>query len=223
MKQSEQDVLSIINYLEDFIKPKLSLLEDKLERDLTFLFTRKEKTDCNVWPQIPSFNRFQIRFLKETLLKMGFGVKITDRCEITFQRFNGDLNSAINTLLEIGTYTKSWDGYEANSIDPKIIESSIKLLTQFYHNIPLPEITPNPNGTISFEWETKTSYGHLEIGITTYAFHLNTPRIQLHANREITKINPDEICLLVGKEIYSVLTTPVPASICRIYMKRNKK
>ena len=151
MNHDDQDLLGVINYLHGYINPELTAIADQLKKDHTFLFTRKEKTQYSSYPQIPTFNRNQVRMLRDELLKLGFNSRINDRCEITFQKFEGDLNGKINELLEYGTYEESWDGFGAHPFDSKIIESSIKLLTQFYHNIPLPKISPNPNGTISFE------------------------------------------------------------------------
>jgi len=43
-------------------------------------------------------------------------------------------------------------GYHATGIDPKTSEAASAFLLQLPANIPVPEITADPDGEISFEW-----------------------------------------------------------------------
>lgn len=75
-------------------------------------------------------------------------------------------------LDQFKTLEENWDGYGAL----KISEEAYNTASMFIKNLPptitSPEISPNPNGTITLEWETNTSSAQLEVGRTTYSFFL---------------------------------------------------
>ena len=64
----------------------------------------------------------------------------------------------------------NWDGDGALPIREETTkEDALAVLNQLEIATCAPEITPNPNGTLSFEWETKKGFGQLEIGRTRYS------------------------------------------------------
>jgi len=69
----------------------------------------------------------------------------------------------------------NWDGYGALPIRDETKRNALTVLNQLEIVTCAPEITPNPNGTMSFEWETDQGFGQLEIGRTRYSFC-----VQLH-------------------------------------------
>jgi len=67
------------------------------------------------------------------------------------------LEQTINELEEmfISCSQENWDGYGANPIsDSTFLEaiSIIKMLNATFLHFPMPEITPEPDGDIAFEW-----------------------------------------------------------------------
>jgi hypothetical protein len=81
--------------------------------------------------------------------------------------------SPSEVLYALAALPENWDGYGALHISAETIHNARRALNVLAH-APLPEITPNPNGTISFEWETESSEAHLEIGKTRYSFYAKT-------------------------------------------------
>lgn len=65
-----------------------------------------------------------------------------------------------------------WDGYGALPILEETKGNALAALNQLQVSTSAPEITQNPNGTLSFEWETNQGFGQLEIGLTRYSFCL---------------------------------------------------
>jgi hypothetical protein len=70
-------------------------------------------------------------------------------------------------------YTESnWDGYGALPISGETKRNVLAALSALASGAPPPTVIPNPNGTMSFEWETEHGIGHLEIGKTRYSFYV---------------------------------------------------
>lgn len=72
----------------------------------------------------------------------------------------------------LATLQDNWDGYGAIRIDGDTIKNTKAALASILRAAPAPEIAPNPNGTISLEWETQRGTAHLEIGKTRFGFYL---------------------------------------------------
>lgn len=70
-------------------------------------------------------------------------------------------------------YTEpNWDGYGALPISGETKSNALTALRAFANTAPPPTVVPNPNGTLSLEWETDHGIGHLEIGKTRYSFYV---------------------------------------------------
>ncbi len=67
----------------------------------------------------------------------------------------------------------NWDGYGALPISEAAIRNARFVLERLSHSCPTPDVVPNSNGTISFEWETRSAYACLEIGVTRYALFVD--------------------------------------------------
>jgi hypothetical protein len=77
---------------------------------------------------------------------------------------------ALAMLAELGRLPLNWDGYGALPIDRQTIGNSKGALLLLLRYTPAPDITPNPNGTIGFEWNSDQGEAHLEIGKTRFSF-----------------------------------------------------
>lgn len=73
---------------------------------------------------------------------------------------------------EISVMPENWDGYGAVQFNSETKKNALLALDIILAVAPMPDITPNPNGTISFEWESSYGVGHLEIGRTKYSFYI---------------------------------------------------
>jgi hypothetical protein len=67
---------------------------------------------------------------------------------------------------------ENWDGYGAVRIRTETKQNAIDALEMLHDKVPMPDIIPNPNGTLSFEWESLAGIGHLEIGRTRFSFYI---------------------------------------------------
>jgi hypothetical protein len=71
-------------------------------------------------------------------------------------------------LNEICALSRGWDGYDALPIHPDTAVSARVALSAFTNIGVMPELTPNPNGTISFEWTGDFGDSHIEVGKSRY-------------------------------------------------------
>jgi hypothetical protein len=80
--------------------------------------------------------------------------------------------TATAELSSLSQLASNWDGYGALPIDPRTIQNSRKAIELLVRGLPAPDISPNPNGTISFIWDNDHGIAHLEIGITRFSFYI---------------------------------------------------
>ena len=79
---------------------------------------------------------------------------------------------ALGEIGALGRLGENWDGYGALPIDQITIENARNFIQRLSPRLPLPEISPNPNGTISMEWTSSGALAHLEFGLTKFSFFL---------------------------------------------------
>jgi len=77
---------------------------------------------------------------------------------------------AVASLSEYRDLASNWDGYGALPVGPETIGNSRGALLLLLRYAPAPDVTPNPNGTIGFEWISERGEAHLEIGRTRFSF-----------------------------------------------------
>jgi hypothetical protein len=80
--------------------------------------------------------------------------------------------TATKLLMHLGSMQTNWDGYGARKLQEDTISNSLTILKQLIRYLPAPDIAPNPNGTVSFEWMTTKGVAHLEIGKSRFSFFL---------------------------------------------------
>ena len=79
---------------------------------------------------------------------------------------------AYDNVYALAEMPDDWDGYGAPAFQSSTIENSLGAIRGLLNIAPAPEITPNPNGTVSFERETSSGVSHLEIGEKKFSFYL---------------------------------------------------
>lgn len=85
-----------------------------------------------------------------------------------------DLAEVKRDITELGALCKNWDGYGAIPIPDRTRRNAIAAADQILQWAPSPaDIAPNPNGTISLEWETEFGTAQLEIGLTRCSFYMD--------------------------------------------------
>jgi hypothetical protein len=82
-------------------------------------------------------------------------------------------------IEEFARLPENWDGYRAIRIRTETKQNAIGALEMLDDKVPMPDIIPNPNGMLSFEWESQAGIGHLEIGRTRFSFYIK-PRYVGH-------------------------------------------
>lgn len=102
---------------------------------------------------------------------------------------------------EIALMAENWDGYGAIQIANETARNVKAALSKLYNLVPIPDITPNPNGTISLEWESAEGFAHLEIGRTLYSFYIK-PRSGLPV---LADGNADQIGSDIGSWLADML------------------
>ena len=83
-----------------------------------------------------------------------------------------EISDSTRKISELASMDENWDGYGALRISPETTSNTLSCLDNLLRVAPVPDITPNPNGTISLEWETERGVAHLEIGKTRFSFYL---------------------------------------------------
>ncbi|MGB5833331.1 MAG: hypothetical protein WBG92_15245 [Thiohalocapsa sp.] len=78
-------------------------------------------------------------------------------------------NASFVQLYEISKLLPNWDGYGADPVDSASVDRAATILLALPSRIPSPEITPNPNGTISLDWECAEQAVSLEVGVARYS------------------------------------------------------
>lgn len=76
-------------------------------------------------------------------------------------------------IQELAQLCLNWDGFGAIPIREGTRNNAIAAVSALLLWTPPPEISPNPNGTISIEWETDSGVAQLEIGQSRYSFFID--------------------------------------------------
>jgi hypothetical protein len=115
------------------------------------------------------------------------------------------LASLENQIEELSTMPLGWDGYGALPISPATKYNALIALRGILSAAPSPDITPNPNGTVSFEWRTDQGEAHLEIGQTKVSFYIKPTSgnpIFIDASTENLLTHSIEIGYLVSGNLF---------------------
>jgi hypothetical protein len=120
-----------------------------------------------------------------------------------------EIEEAKRQIAELRMLANNWDGYGAIPIQENTKNNALAAADQVLQWAPFPaDIAPNPNGTISLEWETEYGTAHLEIGLTRYSFYMD--------RRGGTTLGcdgaADDIVPQLGVLIFSSLFPPPPGT-----------
>jgi hypothetical protein len=83
-----------------------------------------------------------------------------------------ELKTAKYSIDELALLQENWDGYGASAISRQACEHARYFLNEIEASpfeVPIPDISPKPTGTISFEWEAPHAEAYIEVGNTRYS------------------------------------------------------
>ena len=93
-------------------------------------------------------------------------------CQLSSKGSWGELMKTQHHIDQLASMSADWDGYGAVPISQETKLNALRALEVVARSAPVPDVVPNSNGTLSFEWETAAGFGHLEIGQTRFSFYL---------------------------------------------------
>ncbi|MFZ4699152.1 MAG: hypothetical protein ACOYMG_03795 [Candidatus Methylumidiphilus sp.] len=96
----------------------------------------------------------------------GLAARLTPGIQIS------ERESALHTIQDFAKFESDWDGYGALPIHEAIVKIACQFINSLPDHLPCPDLTPNTNGTISMEWETRAGIAHLEVGKTRYSLYI---------------------------------------------------
>lgn len=102
----------------------------------------------------------------------------------------------------------NWDSYGALSIPDKVISNANYLLELMPETGIAPDIYPNPNGTISLEWESRQVNAHLEVGETEYSLYIKyRSGAKIYGYGEVEYLTQEQVFLIA----HAIMNTPQEA------------
>lgn len=129
---------------------------------------------------------------------------ITFKCMTRFPLGNNsDAILAKEIIREISDLGDNWDGYGASSVSAEAVDAALKFAEIAFPSASLPEIFANPNGTITFEWESGLGLANLEIGKTRYSFYVDKKGLFIPASGPIKHIPSDVLVELINNELFN--------------------
>jgi hypothetical protein len=123
-----------------------------------------------------------------------------------------EAKTATRTVQELASLEDDWDGCGAVAISDQAranAERFASIIGDAPFNLPTPEVTPNPAGTISFEWDSPHGEAYFEIGDTDYSAFIKS-KVQPTIYRQG---RVDEIDQRTFASIHSALAPSVPQSV----------
>jgi len=118
------------------------------------------------------------------------------------------LIGVIDRIEYFGTLPVNWDGEGANSIHLQTVANCQALLESALDVLPVPEVDPNSNGTISFEWATADGFAHLEVGRTLFGLFIESEGTLVHTERASVSQSFVGTFRIIASYLYPGLTYP---------------
>jgi hypothetical protein len=83
------------------------------------------------------------------------------------------LQEAVSVVEEIKNLRDGWAGEGSIAPSQITIDRTIAAVQHIYIVAPFADISPMPNGTIAFDWESERGSANLEIGDTMFSFYMD--------------------------------------------------
>lgn len=75
-----------------------------------------------------------------------------------------DRSAVKQRLQQFETLGENWDGYGADTVSHACLANAIALIDALPPNVESPDVFPNPNGTVTFEWQGPSGTLSIEFG-----------------------------------------------------------
>lgn len=85
-----------------------------------------------------------------------------------------DLRQLLDEIEIFSSLPDNWDGDGANKIHEQTGRNCCCMARCAVDYLTVPDIGPNPNGTVSFEWRTVEGLAYLEVGRTRFSLFVET-------------------------------------------------
>lgn len=89
-----------------------------------------------------------------------------------FLTLRSDQEQGARLIASFEALSEGWDGDGASPPSPYTVENAREAFRLFAEALPIPDITPNSNGTISFDWDTENGYAYCEVGKTRMSMYV---------------------------------------------------
>lgn len=116
---------------------------------------------------------------------------------------NPEAMLADQLIEEIAALSDDWDGYGAAAIDPVIHQRARRFFQAFAKRLPVPSISPNSHGTISFDWIVPRGEAHFEIGLNDVALYLTSKHMEpLFLKQEVDVLGAEYIANFIAERLF---------------------
>jgi len=115
---------------------------------------------------------------------------------------------ALSRLDELTKLEHDWDACGADAIDEICVSNAEKLIDALPEKTPSPEIFPNPNDTLTLDWETTEQILSLELGKNRFSSYWETKQDTKMAEGEISKSIPDFVYIALQEMFPDVAALP---------------
>lgn len=109
---------------------------------------------------------------RDILDKIGEKENLTPKDNLTYKSMN--FIQISDKILDLVKLEENWDGYGANKINFSTITNAYHLINtiddKYLEQLDINYIYPDPNGSISLEWENGDYYLIIELGKNTLSF-----------------------------------------------------
>jgi hypothetical protein len=131
-------------------------------------------------------------------------------------------SSAINSLDDLAKMTADWDGYGALPIHPDTVTNAKLVVARLWKHVPAADITPNPHGTISFEWESDRGTAYLELGRTRLSFYVK-PRDGVISTLDGEANDLPQLADFILATVYPNRHSPVSSSVSGVSFSNQRR
>lgn len=107
--------------------------------------------------------------------------------EVKYEKAQGEIQreQASQQVTAIAKYQKNWDGYGAIRPLSECLGHALDIIGNESINLSyLSDIYPNPNGTITFEWEKDNNEIGLELGRNEFSYYACIGDVQSYNNKK---------------------------------------
>lgn len=123
---------------------------------------------------------------------------------------------ALTIVDHLAAMDANWDGYGALKINERTARNAKTALSLMLSYIGSPDIIPNANGTLSFEWTSPRGEAHLEIGMNRFSAYvkaIGNPAVPIEG--QATAV-PAALAEIIADALFPRFSTIAPITSLRL-------